>query len=142
LSTGILRSLALSGPGASFCEINSPDKREDDMGSPEPIPTGGSGELGYDPAAMAGGLAAIDDATGEIRNLLSTIQSEVDTLGATWRARSNIAFVQVHAKWSERAAVINSALQTMHDKLSATDVAYARTEQAQIEQYQALANSI
>ena len=68
------------------------------MGSPEPILTGGSGELGDDPAAMAGGLAAIDDATGEIRNLLSTIQSEVDSLAASWRARSTIAFAQVHAK--------------------------------------------
>ena len=38
------------------------------MGSPEPVLTGGSGELGYDPAAMAGGLTAIDDATSEIRN--------------------------------------------------------------------------
>ena len=112
------------------------------MGSPEPVLTTGSGELGYDPAAMAGGLTAIDDATSEIRNLLSAIQSEVDTLGATWRARSNTAFAQVHAKWSERATLINTALQTMHRKLSATDVAYARTEQAQIEQYQALANSI
>ena len=67
-------------------------------GKPGTILTGGSGELGYDPAAMAGGLSAIDDATGETRHLLSTIQSEVDTLGATWRARSNIAFAQVHAK--------------------------------------------
>jgi len=91
---------------------------------------------------MAGGLSAIDDATGETRHLLSTIQSEVDTLGASWRARSTIAFAQVHAKWSERATVINSELQTMHDKLSATDVAYASSEQAQIEQYQALVNSI
>ena len=112
------------------------------MGSPEPILTGGSGELGYDPAAMAGGLAAIDEATGEIRHLLSTIQSEVDSLGASRRARSNIAFAQIHAKWSERATVINSALQTMHEKLSATDVAYVSSEQAQIEQYQALVNSI
>ena len=112
------------------------------MGSPEPILTGGSGELGYNPAAMAGGLTAIDDATAEIRHLLSTIQTEVDTLGATWHARSNIAFAQVHTKWSERATLINTALQTMHEKLSATDVAYARTEQAQVEQYQALANSI
>jgi len=112
------------------------------MGSAEQLLTGGSGELGYDFAAMAGGLAAIDSATGEIRNLLATIQSEVETLGATWRARSNIAFTQVHAKWAERANMINSALHTMHDKLSATDTAYARTEQAQIEQYQALANSI
>ena len=43
---------------------------------------------------------------------------------------------------SERATMINSALQTMHDKLSATDVAYARMEQAQVDQFQALANSI
>jgi WXG100 family type VII secretion target len=112
------------------------------VGSPEPVLSSGGGELDYDPAAMASGLMAIDDATSEIRNLLSTIQSEVDALGATWHARSNIAFAQVHAKWSERARLINAALQTMHDKLSATDVAYARTEQAQIEQYQALANSI
>jgi len=112
------------------------------MGSPEPILPGGGGQLGYNPAAMAGGLTAIDHATAEIRNLLSTIQSEVDTLGATWHARSNIAFAQVHTKWSERATLINTALQTMHEKLSATDVAYARTEQAQVEQYQALANSI
>jgi WXG100 family type VII secretion target len=112
------------------------------VGSPTPVMTSGSGELGYEPAAMASGLTAIDEATGEIRNLLSTIQFEVDTLGSTWRARSNIAFGQVHAKWSERAMLINAALQTMHDKLSATDVAYAKTEQAQIEQYQALANSI
>ena len=112
------------------------------MGSPEPVIGGGTGELGYEPAAMASGLTAIDEATGQIRNLLSTIQSEVESLGATWRARSNIAFAQVHLKWSERATTINSALQTMHDKLSATDVAYARTEQAQVDQYQALANSI
>jgi hypothetical protein len=30
----------------------------------------------------------------------------------------------------------------MREKLAATDVAYAKTEQAQIDQYQALANSI
>ena len=51
------------------------------MGSPTPVMTSGSGELGYEPAAMASGLTAIDEATGEIRNLLSTIQFEVDTLG-------------------------------------------------------------
>jgi len=112
------------------------------VGSPTPVMTSGSGELGYEPAAMASGLTAIDEATGEIRNMLSTIQSEVDALGSTWRARSNIAFSQVHAKWSERAMLINTALQTMHDHLWATDVAYAKTEQAQIEQHQALANSI
>lgn len=111
------------------------------MDSPEPN-TGGSGELGYDPAAMAKGLTAIDGATTEVRTLLSTIQGEVDALAATWRARSNVAFTQVHNKWAERGALINSALLTMHDKLSATDVTYAKTEQAQVDQYQAIANSI
>ena len=111
------------------------------MGSPEPT-TGGSAELGYDPAAMAKGLTAIDGATAEVKSLLGTIQSEVDALGATWRARSNVAFTQVHLKWAERAALINNALQTMHSKLAATDVTYTKTEQAQVEQYQAIANSI
>jgi WXG100 family type VII secretion target len=111
------------------------------MGSPEPT-SGGGGQLGYDPAAMAKGLVAIDGATGEVRSLLATIQQEVDTLGASWRAQSNIAFTQVHLKWADRAAMINRALQTMHDKLSATDVTYVKTEQAQVDQYQAIANSI
>lgn len=110
------------------------------MASPEPTP--GGTQLGYDPAAMAKGLTAIDGATTEVRSLLATIQQEVDTLGSSWIARSNIAFSQVHAKWAERAGLINSALQTMQHKLAATDVTYAKTEQAQVDQYQALANSI
>ena len=110
------------------------------MDSPEP--SGCGGELGYDPAAMAKGLAAIDGATAEVRTLLGTIQGEVDALTTTWRARSNFAFTQVHTKWAERGALINNALQTMHEKLSATDVTYAKTEQAQVDQYQAIANSI
>ena len=105
------------------------------------LPTGG-GELGYDPAAMAMGLTAIDSAISEVRTLLSTSQSEVDALGATWRARSNVAFTQAHVAWAERGALINRALQTMHEKLAATDVSYARTEQAQVDRYQAIANSI
>lgn len=97
---------------------------------------------GLRPRGHGRGLAAIDDATGEIRHPLSTIQSEVDTLGASRRARSNIAFAQVRAKWSVRANVINCALQTMTTSCQPPMSAYARTEQAQIEQYQALANSI
>ena len=31
---------------------------------------------------------------------------------------------------------------SLHEKLAATDVAYAKTEQAQVDQYQAIANSI
>lgn len=111
------------------------------MASPEPVPGGGA-ELGYDPAAMARGLTAIDGATAEVRSLLGTIQQEVDTLSSSWIARSGAAFSQVHIKWAERAALINNALQTMHEKLAATDVTYAKTEQAQVDQYQALANSI
>ena len=38
--------------------------------------------------------------------------------------------------------MINNALQIMHEKLSATDVTYVKTEQAQVDQYQAIANSI
>ena len=68
------------------------------MGSPEPVIGGGTGQLGYQPATMASGLTAVDEAPGEIRNLLSTIQSEVESLGATWRARFNTAFAQVHLK--------------------------------------------
>jgi WXG100 family type VII secretion target len=112
------------------------------MASPEPTSGGGGGQLGYDPAAMAKGLVAIDGATTEVRALLGTIQQEVDVLGASWRAQSNVAFTQVHLKWAERAAVINNALRIMHEKLSATDVTYAKTEQAQVDQYQAIANSI
>jgi WXG100 family type VII secretion target len=108
----------------------------------EPAAPGGSSDLGYDPASMAKGLVAIDGATTEVRTLLSTIQGEVDGLRATWKAHSNIAFTQVHTKWAERGTLINSALQTMHDKLSATDVTYKKTEQAQVDQYTALANSI
>jgi WXG100 family type VII secretion target len=111
------------------------------VASPQPTPGGGS-ELGYDPAAMARGLTAIDGATAEVRSLLGTIQGEVDTVNSTWIARSSTAFTQVHNKWAERAALITSALQTMHEKLAATDVTYAKTEQAQVDQYQALANSI
>ena len=111
------------------------------MGNPDAA-AGSGGQLGYDPASMARGLAAIDGATVEVRSLLGTIQGEVDSLSTTWRARSNTAFSQVHLKWAERAALINSALQVMHEKLSATDLTYAKTEQAQVDQYQALANSI
>ncbi len=111
------------------------------VGSPVTA-TGGGADLGYDPAAMAKGLTAIDGATTEVRALLNTIQQEVDALSGSWRASSNVAFTQVHVKWADRAALINKALQTMHEKLAATDVAYAKTEQAQVEQYQALANSI
>jgi len=112
------------------------------MGSPEPTAGGGGGQLGYDPAAMAKGLTAIDGATSEVRTLLGTIQQEVDVLGSSWRAQSNVAFTQLHLKWAERAAVINNALRIMHEKLSATDVTYVKTEQAQVAQYQAIANSI
>jgi WXG100 family type VII secretion target len=111
------------------------------VGSPGTA-TGGGADLGYDPSAMAKGLTAIDGATTEVRSLLNTIQQEVDALGGSWRASSNVAFTQVHAKWADHAALINNALHTMHEKLAATDVAYAKTEQAQIDQYQALANSI
>ena len=108
-----------------------------------PVTAGGGGaDLGYDPAAMAKGLTTIDGATTEVRALLQTIQQEVDVLGGSWRAHSNVAFTQVHAKWAARAALINNALQTMQEKLAATNVAYAKTEQAQVDQYQALANSI
>ena len=112
------------------------------MGSPEPMAGVGGAELGYDPAAMTKGLTAIDGATTEVRSLLNTIQREVEVLSGSWRATSNVAFTQVHAKWADRAALINNALQTMHQKLTATDLTYAKTEQAQIDQYQALANSI
>jgi len=110
------------------------------MASPEP--TSGGGVLGYDPASMARGLAATDGATAEVRTLLGTIQQEVGTLSTTWIARSSTAFSQVHAKWAERAALINGALQTMHEKLAAAELTYTKTEQAQVDQYQALANSI
>ena len=57
------------------------------VGSPETA-TGGGADLGYDPAAMAKGLTAIDGATTEVRALLNTIQQEVDALSGSWRARS------------------------------------------------------
>jgi WXG100 family type VII secretion target len=108
----------------------------------EPTAPAGSSELGYDPASMAKGLVAIDAATTEVSGLLGTIQTEVDGLRATWKAHSNIAFTQVHTKWAERGNLINKALTTMHEKLSATDITYKKTEQAQVDQYTALANSI
>jgi WXG100 family type VII secretion target len=114
---------------------------EAEMGSPGAT-SGGSGQLGYDPAAMAKGLAAIDGATSEVRTLLGTIQQEVDVLRGSWRAQSNVAFTRVHLRWADRAQVINNALRIMQEKLSAADVTYRRTEQAQVDQYQAIANSI
>lgn len=111
------------------------------MGSPGQAASSGTG-LGYDPVAMAKGLTAIDGATTDVRRLLMAIQQEVDGLRATWQAGSNVAFTQVHLKWADRTARINNALQTMHDKLSATDLTYAKTEQASIDQYRAIANSI
>jgi WXG100 family type VII secretion target len=106
-----------------------------------PGPIGG-GQLGYDPAAMRSGLAAMDTATAEVSAILNSIQSEVDGLAATWRAQSNVAFTDVHLRWARRAADINAALQGMRDTLAATDVRYSQTEQAQVDQYAALANSI
>jgi len=108
----------------------------------EPAAPSGSSELGYDSASMAKGLVAIDAATTEVSALLGTIQTEVDGLRATWKAHSNVAFTQVHTKWAERGNLINKALATMHEKLSATDVTYKKTEQAQVDHYTALANSI
>lgn len=107
-----------------------------------PGPIGGGGQLGYDPAAMRSGLTAMDTATAEVSALLNSIQAEVDGLAATWRAQSNVAFTTVHGRWAKRASDINAALQGMRDTLAAADTRYVRTEQAQVDHYAALANSI
>lgn len=107
-----------------------------------PGPIGGGGQLGYDPAAMHSGLAAMDTASAEVSATLNSIQSEVDGLASTWRAQSNVAFTDVHRRWAKRAADINTALQSMRDTLAAADVRYTQTEQAQVDHYTALANSI
>jgi WXG100 family type VII secretion target len=106
-----------------------------------PGPTGG-GQLGYDPAAMRTGLTAMDTASAEVSVVLNSIQSEVDTLAATWRAQSNVAFTDVHRRRATRAADINGALQSLRDTLAAADTRYAQTEQAQVDHDAALANSI
>lgn len=103
---------------------------------------GGGGQLGYDPAAMRTGLSAMDTANAEVSATLNSIQSEVDSLAASWRAQSNVAFTDVHMRWAKRAADINAALQGMRDTLAAADAGYTRTEQAQVDHYTALANSI
>lgn len=107
-----------------------------------PGPIDGGGQLGYDPAAMRTGLTAMDTAAADVSATLNSIQSEVDNLAASWRAQSNVAFTDVHVRWAKRATDINAALQTMRDTLAAADARYARTEQAQVDQYAALANSI
>ena len=137
LSTGIPRPLALSGLGASFLRHQRSNEGDDAVGSPEPVIGGGTGELGYDPAAMASGLIAIDDATDEFATCCppssprSTPSAPPGTPGPTSRS------LRFTRSGQSAPGLINAALQTIHDKLSATDVAYARTEQAQIEQYQA-----
>lgn len=107
-----------------------------------PGPVGGGGQLGYDPAAMRTGLTAMDTASAEVSATLNSIQSEVDSLAASWRAQSNVAFADVHLRWAKRAADIKVALQSMRDTLAAADIRYVQTEQAQVDQYTALANSI
>ncbi len=106
-----------------------------------PGPAGG-GRLGYDPAAMRSGLTAMDTATADVSTILNSIQSEVDGLAASWRAQSNAAFTDVHLRWATRAADINAALRGLRDTLAAADVSYTRTEQAEVDHYAALANSI
>lgn len=107
-----------------------------------PGTVGGGGQLGYDPAAMRAGLAAMDAASAEVSTILNSIQTEVDSLTATWRAQSNLAFTDVHLRWAGRASDINVALQNMRGALAAADVSYATTEQTQIDHYAALARSI
>jgi len=102
----------------------------------------GTEGLGYDPAAMAKGLSAIDAAGADVKSLLAKIDNVVVQLGASWKSQSASSFTQVHAKWSELGLKINQALHIMHEKLDASDRQYKATEQAQVEGYSKLLGAI
>jgi WXG100 family type VII secretion target len=99
---------------------------------------------GYDVQhdSMVRGAQAIDETSGVIRSLLSTLDNEFLTLKASWRGTGAQSFDRVSAQWAAQQRQLVEALDAMHVALVGTHQQYIRQEEATADQFSQVASSL
>ena len=83
---------------------------------------GDNRNLQVDPAKMAQGKTLVEAASHEVKGYLNTMQTEVDELLHGWQSQGADGFRKAHGSWTEKATIINTALDDLGRKLGGVGV--------------------
>ena len=83
---------------------------------------GDNRNLQVDPAKMAQGKSLVEAASHEVKGYLNTMQSEVDELLHGWQSSGADGFKAAQVAWTQKATIINTALDDLGRKLGVVGV--------------------
>jgi len=91
---------------------------------------------------MVKGAQAVDEATRMIKQHMTQLDSEVQTMFGGWQSQAAKTFGNLHASWIEQQQKLQTALADMHNALVSTRQTYAGQEEEQTSQFNNIAGQL
>jgi WXG100 family type VII secretion target len=75
-----------------------------------------------DKSDMAKGKGYVQDSSAKVKGYLNSLERDVEELLPGWQSTGSRAFATAHRSWTEKATVINNALDDLGEKLGIVGV--------------------
>ena len=89
---------------------------------------GDNKDMNVSPADMASGKRYVETASHVVKGYLNNMQTEVEELLRNWQSHGSKGFYQAHQSWTEKATIINNALDDLGVKLGVVGVQTGTTD--------------